>query len=93
VASDAPGRVRLGRFEVPFSGVVVGVMFSAVHYQSFVTGPLYQAVAQQLYAFVFGLIYVWLMERSRSLLAPMIAHGIGDMLEVAAVMILSVVWR
>jgi membrane protease YdiL (CAAX protease family) len=32
------------------------------------------------------------MERSRSLLAPMIAHGVGDLLEVAAVMLLSVAW-
>jgi hypothetical protein len=40
-------------------------------------------------AFVFGLTYVWLMERSRSLLAPMTAHGLGDMLEVAAVMVLT----
>lgn len=88
-----PGRVRLGRFDVPFSGVVVGALFSAAHFQSFVTGPLYQAIAQQLYAFAFGLIYVWLMERSRSLLAPIIAHGVGDMLEVAAIMWLSVAWR
>jgi membrane protease YdiL (CAAX protease family) len=45
--------------------------------------PLPLAIAQQLYAFAFGLVYVWLMERSRSLLAPMIAHGVGDALEVA----------
>jgi membrane protease YdiL (CAAX protease family) len=88
-----PGRVRLGRVDVPFAGVVVGLLFSAAHYQSFLSGPLYQAVAQQLYAFVFGLIYVWLMERSRSLLAPMIAHGVGDMLEVGAIMVMSVAWR
>jgi hypothetical protein len=30
------------------------------------------------------------MERSRSLVAPMIAHGLSDMLEVGAVMLLSV---
>ena len=50
-------------------------------------------MVQQLCAFVFGLAYVWLMERSRSLLAPMIAHGVGDMLEVAAVMVLTAAWR
>jgi membrane protease YdiL (CAAX protease family) len=33
--------------------------------------------AQQLYAFAFGIVYAWLMERSRSLLAPMIAHGLS----------------
>jgi membrane protease YdiL (CAAX protease family) len=88
-----PGRVRLGRFELPVSGFIVGLLFSAAHYRSFFDGPLRQAVAQQLYAFAFGLTYVWLMERSRSLLAPMIAHGLGDALEVAAVMVLSLAWR
>ncbi|SFA71935.1 hypothetical protein SAMN04515620_101323 [Collimonas sp. OK607] len=87
-----PGRVRLGQFEIPVSGVIVSLLFGAAHYGSFFSDPLYQAIAQQLYAFAFGLTYVWLMERSRSLLAPMIAHGVGDLLEVAAVMLLSVIW-
>ena len=87
-----PGRVRLAQFEIPVSGVIVGLLFSAAHYGSFFHDPLYQAIAQQLYAFLFGLTYVWLMERSRSLLAPMIAHGLGDVLEVGAVMLLSVAW-
>ncbi|MDB5767136.1 MAG: hypothetical protein JWQ61_1950 [Collimonas fungivorans] len=87
-----PGRVRLARFEIPVSGVIVSLLFGAAHYGSFFQDPLYQAIAQQLYAFLFGLTYVWLMERSRSLLAPMIAHGLGDLLEVGAVMLLSVAW-
>jgi membrane protease YdiL (CAAX protease family) len=87
-----PGRVRMGRFEIPVSGVIVGLLFGAAHYKSFFTDPLHQAIAQQLYAFVFGLTYVWLMERSRSLLAPMIAHGLSDFLEVGTVMLLTVAW-
>jgi uncharacterized protein len=87
-----PGRLRLGRIEIPVSGVIVGLLFGAAHYKSFAVEPLHLALAQQLYAFVFGLTYVWLMERSRSLLAPMIAHGVGDLLEVGAVMLLSVAY-
>ena len=88
-----PGRVQFGRIDLPVAGVVVGILFAAAHYQSFVVAPFSQAVAQQLYAFIWGLIYVWLMERSRSLLAPAIAHGIGNALEVAAVMLLTLMWR
>ena len=51
-----PGRVRMGPFEVPVSGVIVGLLFGAAHYRSFFIDPLHQAIAQQLYAFVFGLI-------------------------------------
>ena len=88
-----PGRVQLGRIDLPVAGVLVGILFAAAHYQSFIVDPLSQAVAQQLYAFIWGLIYVWLMERSRSLLAPAIAHGIGNTLEVAAVMLLTLMWH
>jgi uncharacterized protein len=87
-----PGRVRVGRFDIPFSGLLVALLFGLAHYNSFRVDPLWMAIAQQLYAFVFGLVYVWLMERSRSLVAPMIAHGVGDALEVAAVMALQVAW-
>jgi membrane protease YdiL (CAAX protease family) len=88
-----PGRVRVGRLDVPVSAVIVGLLFGAAHYRSFWIDPLSQAIAQQIYAFAFGLTYVWLMERSRSLLAPMIAHGLGDLLEVGAVMLLTVPWH
>jgi membrane protease YdiL (CAAX protease family) len=87
-----PGRIRIGRLDLPFSAVIMGLLFAAAHYNSFLVDPLHQAIAQQVYAFGFGLTYVWLMERSKSLLAPMIAHGLSDTLEVGAVMLLSVLW-
>jgi uncharacterized protein len=87
-----PGRVRVGAVDLPLSGVLVAVLFGLAHYTSFQVDPLWMAIAQQLYAFAFGLIYVWLMERSRSLVAPIIAHGVGDALEVGAVMWLQVAW-
>ena len=84
-----PGRVRVGAFEVPVAGGIVALLFGAAHYASFLAQPLPQAIAQQVYAFAWGLIYVWLMERSRSLLAPAIAHGAGDAVEVGVVMLLA----
>lgn len=87
-----PGRVRLGSFEISMGGVLVSVLFGLAHYDSFLHNPLHLAIAQQVYAFVWGLTYVWLMERSKSLVAPMVAHGIGDFVEVAAVMGLMAVW-
>lgn len=87
-----PGRVRLGSFEIAMGGVIMALLFGAAHYQTFFVEPLHLAIAQQLYAFVFGLTYVWLMERSRHLLAPIVAHGLGDAVEVAAVIALMVAW-
>lgn len=81
-----PGRVRAGRFEVPVGGVIVALLFGVAHYESFYEDPLHLAVAQQVYAFVWGLVYVWLMERSRSLVAPIVAHGVGNFVEFGLVM-------
>lgn len=87
-----PGRVRLGSFEIAMGGVIVALLFGAAHYQTFFAEPLHLAIAQQLYAFVWGVTYVWLMERSKSLLAPIVAHGLSDAVEVAAVIVLMVAW-
>jgi membrane protease YdiL (CAAX protease family) len=86
-----PGRIRMGRFEIPIAGVFVALLFGLAHYDSFFQSPLHLAIAQQIYAFVWGLTYVWLMERSRSLVAPIVAHGVGNFVEVAAVMGLMLV--
>jgi membrane protease YdiL (CAAX protease family) len=83
-----PGRVRAGDFEVPLAGVVVAVLFGAAHYQSFWKDPLAMAVGQLIYAVGFALLYVWLMERANSVVAPMVTHGISDAGEVAATMAL-----
>jgi membrane protease YdiL (CAAX protease family) len=87
-----PGRLRIGRLDLPVAAYVVALLFGLAHYDSFLHNPLHLAIAQQIYAFAWGLTYVWLMERSRSLLAPMIAHGLGDAVEVGAVMMLMAAW-
>lgn len=87
-----PGRIRLGRFEIPIAGVFVALLFGLAHYQSFSHSPLHLAIAQQVYAFAWGVTYVWLMERSKSLVAPIVAHGVGNFVEVAAVMGLLIAW-
>ena len=87
-----PGRLRIGRLDMPVAAYVVALLFGLAHYDSFLHNPLHLAVAQQIYAFAWGLTYVWLMERSRSLLAPMIAHGLSDAVEVGIVMLLMTAW-
>jgi membrane protease YdiL (CAAX protease family) len=87
-----PGRLRIGRLDLPVAAYLVALMFGLAHYQSFQVQPIHQALAQQLYAFAWGLAYVWLMEHSRSLLAPMVAHGVGNFTEVAIVILLAAAW-
>lgn len=87
-----PGRVRIGRLDLPVAAYIVAALFGLAHYDSFLHQPLHLAIAQQLYAFAFGLTYVWLMERSRSLLAPALAHGLSDAVEVGIVIWLAAAW-
>lgn len=88
-----PGRVRAGRFEVPLAGVIVALLFAGAHYQSFFHDPLAMATAQAIYAVGFAIFYVWLMERARSVVAPMLTHGLSDAAEVAATMALMTWWH
>lgn len=87
-----PGRLRIGSFDLPVAAYLVALMFGLAHWKSFTVDPFYQAMAQQIYALAWGLIYVWLMERSRSLLAPIVAHGLGNFTEVAIVIALNALW-
>jgi uncharacterized protein len=87
-----PGRLRLGSLDLPLAAYIVAILLGAAHYDSFLVSPLYLALAQLIYAFLWGLAYVWLMERSKSLLAPIIAHGVSDMTEVGAVIAIAILW-
>lgn len=87
-----PGRLRVGSLDLPVAAYIVALMFGLAHWRSFTVDPFFQAMAQQIYAFVWGLLYVWLMERSRSLLAPIVAHGMGNFTEVAIVIALNATW-
>jgi uncharacterized protein len=81
-----PGRLRIGALDLPVAAYIASLLFGLAHYDNFFHAPLHLAIAQQIYAFIWGLIYVWLMEKSGSLLAPTIAHGVGNAVEVGAVM-------
>jgi membrane protease YdiL (CAAX protease family) len=85
-----PGRLRIGKLDLPIAAYIVALLFGLAHWQNFMVRPFYMAAAQQVYAFAWGIIYVWLMERSKSLVAPIIAHGLSDAVEVGLVMLMTV---
>lgn len=87
-----PGRLRIGPIDLPVAGYIVALLFGLAHWHTFLMEPFHQAVAQQLYAFLWGLTYVWLMERSKSLLAPVVAHGLGNFTEVGLIILLVALW-
>ena len=84
-----PGRLRIARLDLPLAAYIVALIFGIAHRRSLVYRPLHLAIAQQIYAFAWALVYTWRMERSDSLVAPTIAHGVSNVVEVGWVMMLT----
>jgi uncharacterized protein len=83
LAATMPGRVRLGRFEMNWAGVIVALFFALLHASNFATRPWPLAIGQQFYAFALGVLYAYWLEKSRSIVAPIIGHNAGDVTEYA----------
>ena len=78
LAATMPGQLRIGRFAMNGAGIAVAVMFALAHIQTFWTDPWQEALLQQAYAFVWGVLYAYWLEKSKSIVAPVIAHNVGD---------------
>ena len=85
LAATMPGRVRFGRFEMNRAGVIVALIFALLHSTSFLTGPWPVALGQQMYAFALGVLYAYWLEKSQSVVAPIIGHNVSDVVEYALV--------
>ena len=81
LAATMPGRLRLGRFEMNWAGVIVALIFALLHATSFMSEPWPLALGQQAYAFALGVLYAYWLEKSRSVLAPIVGHNVSDVVE------------
>ncbi len=76
-----PGKLRLGRFQMSWAGVIVAIIFALLHATNFATRHWVEALGQQLYAFTLGVLYAYWLEKSRSIVAASIGHNVGDVVE------------
>jgi hypothetical protein len=81
LAATMPGRLRLGRFEMNWAGVIVALIFALLHATSFTARAWPLALGQQIYAFALGVLYAYWLEKSKSVVAPIIGHNVGDAFE------------
>jgi CAAX protease family protein len=86
------GRIRLGRFDLHVAGVIVAAIFCVAHIGSFWTESFAAAAGQQIYAFVWGVIYAYWFEKSASLLPSIVGHNVGNFAEDAIVFLLAWHW-
>jgi hypothetical protein len=85
LAATVPGRLRLGRFEMNWAGIIVATMFALLHATSFWSRDWPLALGQQVYAFALGVLYAYWLEKSGSIVAPIIGHNVSDVSEYALV--------
>jgi uncharacterized protein len=83
LAATLPGRLRIGRYEMNWAGVIAALIFALLHATNFSVRAWPIALGQQLYAFALGVLYAYWLEKSRSVVAPSIGHNVGDVVEYA----------
>jgi uncharacterized protein len=83
LAATMPGKLRIGRFDMNMAGIVVALIFALLHAANFSLRAWPMALGQQLYAFALGVLYAYWLEKSKSVLAPMVGHNVSDVTEYA----------
>ena len=83
LAATMPGKLRLGRFDMNWAGIIVALIFALLHAANFSLRAWPQALGQQIYAFALGVLYAYWLEKSKSVVAPIIGHNVGDVVEYA----------
>jgi uncharacterized protein len=81
LAATMPGRLRLGRFEMNWAGVIVALVFALLHAANFNLRAWPIALGQQIYAFLLGVLYAYWLEKSGSVVAPIVGHNVSDGVE------------
>ena len=81
LATTMPGKLHIGRFNMNWAGILVAVIFALLHANNFDTRHWPEALGQQVYAFALGVLYAYWLEKSKSVVAPIIGHNVSDVVE------------
>jgi membrane protease YdiL (CAAX protease family) len=81
LATTLPGRLAIGRFNMRWAGIIVALIFALLHISSFHTRHWPEALGQQCYAFALGVLYAYWLEKSQSVVAPIVGHNVSDVVE------------
>ena len=64
-----------------WAGVIVALLFALLHAPNFALRSWPIALGQQIYAFALGVLYAYWLEKSKSIVAPIIGHNVSDVVE------------
>jgi membrane protease YdiL (CAAX protease family) len=92
LAVTMPGKLRLWGYEMNGAGVVVAAIFALAHFGSYFSDPWWAATGQMVYAFALGVLYAYWLEKSGSVLAPIVGHNVSDVTEYALLFLMVAFW-
>ncbi len=92
LAAAMRGRISFLRYDMNAAGLIVALIFALAHFFNFFTEPFAMALGQQIYAFALGILYAYWFEKSRSLLAPIVGHNVGDVVEYIFIFAMVAAW-
>jgi len=81
LATTMPGKLHIGRFNMNWAGIIVALIFALLHAGNFDTRHWPEALGQQFYAFALGVLYAYWLEKSKSVVAPIVGHNVSDVVE------------
>jgi hypothetical protein len=91
LSATMPGRVRIWRFEMNAAGLVVAAIYG-FYAAGFLSQSLPVALGEMLIQFILGALYAYWLEKSKSVLAPIVGHNVSGATECALVFLMVAFW-
>jgi hypothetical protein len=88
-----PGKVHWRRYEMNGAGVVVAIILALPKFGYLITEPVLIALGQVLYTFAFGVLLAYWLEKSKSVLAPIIGHNVAFLVRWTLMFAMIAAWR
>ena len=86
--------IKIGKSEVSLATIIAAVLFTLAHVRWSINPVIINfCIIQLVISFVYGIYYGVAFEKSKSVLYPMIMHGISNVLAVGVLYILSVFFQ
>lgn len=94
LATTLPGKVRFGKFEMNGAGIVVALILAIpVFVAGFVTLPPFVALLQLAYTIAFGVFCAYWLEKSGSILAPIVAANVSGLVKFGLMFAMIAAWH
>jgi len=91
LAATMPGKWHVGRYTMNGAGVVAAAIW-AFYMAGFLAVPIVTALLLFLVQFVFGVFLAYWLEKSSSVLAPIVGHNVSGATEYGLVLLMVTLW-